>query len=97
VRIDRPIASGKSGLSPVPRTTPAAIIAAGPFKRLPRKFILTSAVWALRLPADTTIRCALAGYRRVEEAAQFMDIQQIVLSLQCGFSGTLHGNDIQIE
>jgi len=32
--------------------------------------------------------------RRVEEAAQFMPLENICLSPQCGFSSTVHGNDI---
>jgi len=35
--------------------------------------------------------------RRIDEAAQFMDIEQMALSPQCGFSSTVHGNEIQIE
>ena len=32
--------------------------------------------------------------RRIEEAAQFMPIEQMCLSPQCGFSSTVHGNII---
>ena len=35
--------------------------------------------------------------RRINEAADFMDIGQMALSPQCGFSSTVHGNDIQVE
>jgi 5-methyltetrahydropteroyltriglutamate--homocysteine methyltransferase len=34
---------------------------------------------------------------RIEEAARFMPIGQIALSPQCGFSSTVHGNDIAVE
>ena len=32
--------------------------------------------------------------QRVEEAAKYMPIEQMCLSPQCGFSSTVHGNDI---
>ena len=31
---------------------------------------------------------------RVEEAAHFVPLQNLCLSPQCGFSSTVHGNDI---
>lgn len=33
--------------------------------------------------------------RRIEEAAKFMPLDQMALSPQCGFSSTVHGNDIE--
>ncbi|APR53094.1 5-methyltetrahydropteroyltriglutamate--homocysteine S-methyltransferase [Sphingomonas koreensis] len=35
--------------------------------------------------------------RRIDEAAQFAPIDQLALSPQCGFSSTVHGNDIAVE
>ncbi len=35
--------------------------------------------------------------RRIEEAAQYAPLEQLALSPQCGFSSTVHGNDIAIE
>ncbi len=35
--------------------------------------------------------------RRIDEAAAFMPIDQMALSPQCGFSSTVHGNDIEVE
>jgi 5-methyltetrahydropteroyltriglutamate--homocysteine methyltransferase len=35
--------------------------------------------------------------RRIDEAAQHVDIAQLCLSPQCGFSSTVHGNDIALE
>ena len=32
--------------------------------------------------------------RRVKEAAQYMPMENLCLSPQCGFSSTLHGNEI---
>lgn len=32
--------------------------------------------------------------RRVDEAAQYMPLEQMCLSPQCGFSSTVHGNDV---
>lgn len=35
--------------------------------------------------------------RRIEEAASYVPIEQLSLSPQCGFSSTVHGNDIAYE
>ena len=35
--------------------------------------------------------------RRIDEAARQMPLEQIALSPQCGFSSTVHGNDIAME
>ena len=35
--------------------------------------------------------------RRIGEAAEFVDLDQLALSPQCGFSSTVHGNDIARE
>jgi 5-methyltetrahydropteroyltriglutamate--homocysteine methyltransferase len=35
--------------------------------------------------------------RRIDEAARHMPLEQICLSPQCGFSSTVHGNDISVE
>jgi 5-methyltetrahydropteroyltriglutamate--homocysteine methyltransferase len=35
--------------------------------------------------------------RRIEEAAKFVDIDQLCLSPQCGFSSTREGNDLTID
>ncbi|MFZ0090517.1 MAG: 5-methyltetrahydropteroyltriglutamate--homocysteine S-methyltransferase [Solirubrobacteraceae bacterium] len=35
--------------------------------------------------------------RRIEEAARFVDIEQLCLSPQCGFSSTEEGNDLTID
>ena len=32
--------------------------------------------------------------RRIDEAAQFMPLEQMCLSPQCGFSSTAHGNEL---
>jgi 5-methyltetrahydropteroyltriglutamate--homocysteine methyltransferase len=34
---------------------------------------------------------------RIREAEQFVPLEQLALSPQCGFSSTVHGNDISIE
>jgi 5-methyltetrahydropteroyltriglutamate--homocysteine methyltransferase len=34
--------------------------------------------------------------RRIDEAAKFMPVDQMALSPQCGFSSTVHGNDIAV-
>ena len=35
--------------------------------------------------------------RRIDEAARYAPIGQLALSPQCGFSSTVHGNDITVE
>ena len=35
--------------------------------------------------------------RRIDEAARFMPLEQLCLSPQCGFSSTVHGNDVAVE
>ena len=35
--------------------------------------------------------------RRIEEASRYVDVDQLCLSPQCGFSSTVHGNDIAVE
>ncbi len=35
--------------------------------------------------------------RRIEEAAKYVPLEQLALSPQCGFSSTVHGNDIAVE
>jgi 5-methyltetrahydropteroyltriglutamate--homocysteine methyltransferase len=35
--------------------------------------------------------------RRIDEAAKYAPIEQLCLSPQCGFSSTVHGNNIAVE
>jgi 5-methyltetrahydropteroyltriglutamate--homocysteine methyltransferase len=35
--------------------------------------------------------------RRIDEAARFAPLEQLALSPQCGFSSTVHGNNIAVE
>ncbi len=35
--------------------------------------------------------------RRIDEAAKYVPLEQLALSPQCGFSSTVHGNDIAVE
>ena len=35
--------------------------------------------------------------RRIDEAAKLVPLEQLCLSPQCGFSSTVHGNDIALE
>jgi len=42
----------------------------------------------------TELEEADAIKRRIEEAAQYVDIDQLALSPQCGFASTEHGNDL---
>jgi 5-methyltetrahydropteroyltriglutamate--homocysteine methyltransferase len=35
--------------------------------------------------------------RRIDEAARYAPMEQLALSPQCGFSSTVHGNNIAVE
>jgi 5-methyltetrahydropteroyltriglutamate--homocysteine methyltransferase len=35
--------------------------------------------------------------RRIDEAAKYAPMEQLCLSPQCGFSSTVHGNNIAVE
>ena len=35
--------------------------------------------------------------RRIDEAAKYLPLEQMCLSPQCGFSSTVHGNEIAME
>ena len=35
--------------------------------------------------------------RRIDEAARYVPLDQLCLSPQCGFSSTVHGNDIAVS
>jgi 5-methyltetrahydropteroyltriglutamate--homocysteine methyltransferase len=35
--------------------------------------------------------------RRIAEAAEYVPLEQLALSPQCGFSSTVHGNNIAVE
>ena len=35
--------------------------------------------------------------RRIDEAAKYAPIEQLALSPQCGFSSTVHGNNIAVQ
>jgi 5-methyltetrahydropteroyltriglutamate--homocysteine methyltransferase len=35
--------------------------------------------------------------RRIEEASRYVDVDQLCLSPQCGFSSTFEGNDLTYE
>ena len=35
--------------------------------------------------------------RRIDEATKYVPLEQLCLSPQCGFSSTVHGNDIAVE
>jgi 5-methyltetrahydropteroyltriglutamate--homocysteine methyltransferase len=34
---------------------------------------------------------------RIDEAAKYLDLDQMALSPQCGFSSTVHGNQITVD
>jgi 5-methyltetrahydropteroyltriglutamate--homocysteine methyltransferase len=65
----------------------------------PLRFVTAGKLVVLGLV--TTKRAALEDRdmlkRRIEEAAQFVDIEQLCLSPQCGFSSTEEGNKLTID
>ncbi|HTY49541.1 MAG TPA: 5-methyltetrahydropteroyltriglutamate--homocysteine S-methyltransferase [Steroidobacteraceae bacterium] len=65
-----------------------------PLKYLPRGKVVVLGLITTKLgelePKD-------AVKRRIEEAAGFAPLEQLALSPQCGFSSTVHGNDVQVE
>jgi len=62
-----------------------------------------------QVPADRTVVLGLVSTkigeleakdslkRRIDEAARYVPLEQLCLSPQCGFSSTVHGNDIAVE
>ena len=48
--------------------------------------LMTTKVPAIELVAALT--------RRIEEAARYVPLERLCLSPQCGFSSTVHGNEI---
>ena len=58
-----------------------------------------ASVWTRNLPAGgDRLLVALEPFEelagRIEEAAHYVPMEQLCLSPQCGFSSTVHGNDI---
>jgi 5-methyltetrahydropteroyltriglutamate--homocysteine methyltransferase len=51
--------------------------------------LVSSKVAALEPVADLA--------RRIEDASRFVSFEQLCLSPQCGFSSTVHGNEISME
>lgn len=35
--------------------------------------------------------------RRIDSAARYVPLERLAISPQCGFSSTVHGNDISVE
>src|SRR5690606_25314997 len=66
----------------------------GPLRYLPKGKtvvlgLVTTKLGDLESPEDVK--------RRIDEAAAFAPLDQLALSPQCGFSSTVHGNDIAME
>jgi 5-methyltetrahydropteroyltriglutamate--homocysteine methyltransferase len=69
----------------------------GDFK--PLRFLPKGKVVVLGLITSKTGRLENKAdvIKRIEEAAKFVPLEQLALSPQCGFSSTVHGNDISEE
>jgi len=79
--------------------TPAArmrIVGGLSFVRLPNAG-MTLVVLGLLTTKLGTLESREALIARITEAAEFMPIEQMCLSPQCGFSSTVHGNEIAVE
>jgi 5-methyltetrahydropteroyltriglutamate--homocysteine methyltransferase len=64
-----------------------------PLRFLPRGKILVLGLLTTKLGA---LEHKDAIKRRIEEATRYVPLEQLALSPQCGFSSTVHGNDLDI-
>ncbi|UIJ72847.1 5-methyltetrahydropteroyltriglutamate--homocysteine S-methyltransferase [Aurantimonas sp. HBX-1] len=62
-----------------------------PLRHMPKG---KTVVLGLMSSKSSTVEPADAVKRRIDEAAAFVDLDQCALSHQCGFSSTVHGNDL---
>ena len=65
-----------------------------PLRFLPKGKIVVLGLITTKLGA---LEDKAAIRRRIDEAAQFVPLEQLALSPQCGFSSTVHGNALQIS
>jgi 5-methyltetrahydropteroyltriglutamate--homocysteine methyltransferase len=65
-----------------------------PLRFLPKGKILVLGLITTKLGA---LENKDAIRRRIEEATQYVPLEQLALSPQCGFSSTVHGNDLAIS
>ena len=56
-----------------------------------------SSCWASSPPSSSELESKDALKRRIDEAAKLVPLEQLCLSPQCGFSSTVHGNEIARE
>jgi 5-methyltetrahydropteroyltriglutamate--homocysteine methyltransferase len=65
----------------------------------PLRFVPKSKFVVLGLISSKLAELEAAGdvKKRIDEAAQYCDLDQLCLSPQCGFSSTVHGNEISVE
>ena len=49
------------------------------------------------MSANGPVEVVLDWLPRIEAAARYAPLEQLALSPQCGFSSTVHGNDIAVE
>ena len=65
-----------------------------PLKHLPKGKTVVLGLMSSKHPE---IETSQAIKERIEEASRFVEIDQCALSHQCGFSSTVHGNEISEE
>ena len=65
-----------------------------PLRFVPKGKIIVLGIVSSKLGA---LESKDAVKRRIEEAARHVPLDQLCLSPQCGFSSTVHGNDISVE
>jgi 5-methyltetrahydropteroyltriglutamate--homocysteine methyltransferase len=65
----------------------------------PLRFVPKGKVVVLGLVTTKTGELETKNFlkRRIEEAAKYVDIDQLCLSPQCGFSSTVEGNALSVE
>jgi 5-methyltetrahydropteroyltriglutamate--homocysteine methyltransferase len=65
-----------------------------PLRLVPKDKVVVLGLMSSKKPA---VEEATDLKRRIEEAGQFIDLDQCCLSHQCGFSSTAHGNELTEE
>jgi 5-methyltetrahydropteroyltriglutamate--homocysteine methyltransferase len=65
-----------------------------PLRYLPKGKMLVLGLVTTKTPA---LESAEDLRRRIDSAARYVPMEQLAISPQCGFSSTVHGNEISVE
>ena len=66
----------------------------GPLRHVPKNKTVVLGIVSTKLG---TLESKDEVKRRIDEAGKYLDLNQACLSPQCGFSSTVHGNDLAVE